>query len=73
VTESGEGKTTAQQSVPKVHRDNAPDWRVRAAFYKHFSSFDFFLLSSDISSLPPAGNANRWAVAFITSGKNASF
>ncbi len=37
----------------------ALDWRVRAAFYEHFSGFEFFLLSSVISSLPPAGNANR--------------
>jgi len=51
VTESREGKTTAQHSGSGL----AGARRV----FKHFSGFDFFLFSSVILSLPPAGNASR--------------
>jgi len=31
------------------------------AVYKHFSGFEFFLLSGIIHARPHAGNAHRWA------------
>jgi len=34
-----------------------------AAFDKHFSGFEFFLLSGIVPARPSATNANRWLLA----------
>ena len=31
------------------------------AIFKHFSGFEFILLSNRVHARPPASNANRWA------------
>jgi len=51
----------------KTHlTQRVPDWRVRAAFFEHFSGFEFFLLPSIVHARPHAGNASRWAVHLST-------
>jgi hypothetical protein len=51
--------TTAQHSVPKMHRDNALDWWESARFQALCVAWSWFRQSGVISSRPPAGNTSR--------------